>query len=142
MRTGAIRSRFSHRCGPTRGDRGPSVAGMPRTSSERGQAAAELVAVAPILIGVVLVLAQLVITGYALWSAGDAARAGARAALVDGDPEGAARRALPSWLERGAEIDTDGPVEVRVEAPALLPGVPRIPVSAGAALDPEGAADG
>jgi hypothetical protein len=115
---------------------------MRGASVERGQAAAELVAVAPILIAVVVILAQLAVAGYALWSAADAARAGARAVLVDGDPDRAVRSALPSWLEPGAEVETDGPVEVRVEAPALFPGVPAIPVSARAALDPEGTADG
>jgi hypothetical protein len=109
-----------------------------------GQAAIELIAVAPLLLVLLLVVGQLVIAGFALWSAGDAARAGARAALVGGDPERAARSALPGWLEHDAEIKSDGPVEVSVEAPALLPGIPAIPLSAATALDPTqlGAADG
>jgi hypothetical protein len=109
---------------------------------ERGQAAAELVAVVPILLIVVLAIAQLAIAGYALWTAGDAARAGARAALVGGDANAAARSVLPGWLEDGAEVKEGDRVEVALRAPALLPGLPSIPLSAGAALDPEGAGDG
>jgi len=109
---------------------------------QSGQAAVELVAVTPLLLIVVLALAQAAIAGYALWAAGDAARAGARAAHVGGDAERAARSALPSWLEERAEVATSGPVEVRVRAPAVLPGVPAIGVGAAAALEPQGAADG
>jgi hypothetical protein len=112
---------------------------MSPTASESGQAAVELVVVVPLLIALVAVVAQLCIAGYALWSAGDAARAGARAAHVGGNAEAAALSALPGWLETGAEVDDAGPVEVRVEAPALLPGVPPIPVSAATEL---GAGDG
>ncbi|HEX5956583.1 MAG TPA: TadE/TadG family type IV pilus assembly protein [Solirubrobacterales bacterium] len=115
---------------------------MRRNRAQDGQAAAELVAVAPILLCVVLALAQLAVAGYALWSAGDAARAGARAAHVGGDAERAALSALPAWLEDGAEVETAGPVAVTVRAPALLPGVPDIAVDAAAALDAGQAADG
>lgn len=115
---------------------------MRRDRAEDGQAAAELVAVAPVLICVLLAVAQLAIAGYALWSAGDAARAGARAAHVGGDAERAALSALPLWLERGAEIETAGPVEVTVRAPAVLPGVPDIAVRAASALEVGEAAGG
>lgn len=107
---------------------------MSRAADEGGQAAAELVAVVPFVLTLVLVVAQLAVAGYALWSAGDAALAGARAAHVGGDPEAAARSALPGWLERGAEVELGGPVEVRVEVPALLPGIPAIPLSAATKL--------
>jgi hypothetical protein len=105
-------------------------------ADENGQAAAELVAVIPLLLALFAAVAQLAVAGYALWSAGDAARAGARAAEVGGDAEGAARSALPGWLEGSAEIDESGPVEVKVEAPAVLPGIPAIPVSAATDLTP------
>src|SRR5687768_8630046 len=111
---------------------------MPSVRNEDGQAAAELVVIVPLLIAVLAAVAQLAIAGYALWSAGDAARAGARAAEVGGDVEAAARSALPSWLERGAEVDVAGPVEVSVEAPAVLPGVPAIAISAVTDLEPAG----
>jgi hypothetical protein len=108
--------------------------------TERGQASAELVAVVPILICVVLAVGQAAVAGYALWTAATAARSGARAALVGGDPEAAARSALPEWLRHGANVETTGPVRVSVGAPALLPGLGDIRVDAEADLDP--AADG
>lgn len=113
-----------------------------RRDWQGGQAAVELVAVTPLIVIVVLALAQAAIAGYALWAAGDAARAGARAAHVGGDAERAARSALPSWLEERAQVATSGPVEVRVRAPAVLPGVPPIGVGAATALEPEGASGG
>jgi hypothetical protein len=82
------------------------------------------------------------VAGFALWSAADAARAGARADLVGGDPEQAARSVLPGFLEDGAELETGDGVKVRVRAPALLPGIPSIPVTGAAQLDPLAAGDG
>ena len=66
--------------------------------------------------------AQLGLVGQALWSAGVAARAGARAALVGGDARAAARRALPPSLRSGARVEDAGTVSVRVAVPRLLPG--------------------
>ena len=109
---------------------------------QAGQAAAELVAITPILICVLLLVAQLAVAGFALWTAGGAARAGARALHVGGDPQAAAMSVLPLWLEHDAEVESDGPVEVKVRAPALLPGVPDIPVEAGAALGAGEGGDG
>ena len=109
---------------------------MARIDEQKGQAAAELLVVVPLLCVLLAALAQLSVAGYAIWSAGDAARAGARAAAVGGDAEAAVRSALPGWLERGAEIDGAGPVEVTVKAPAVLPGVPAIAVSAATDLNP------
>jgi hypothetical protein len=106
--------------------------------SESGQSSAELVAVVPILIVVTLALAQLAVAGYALWTAGTAARAAARAEEVGGDPRAAAHSAVPTWLEHRMRVDTDDPIEIRLAAPALLPGAPAIPVSAKTALGPEG----
>jgi len=103
---------------------------------ERGQASAELVAVIPALLVAVLVAAQIGVVGWALWSAGSAARAGARAAHVGGDAEAAARSALPTHLRKGSRVTDDGDVGVRVRVPALVPGLPRIPLEVSAALDP------
>lgn len=111
---------------------------MSAIRSQAGQASAELVAVIPILIVVVALAGQLAVVGYSLWSAASAARAGARAAAVGGDPQRAARSALPGFLADGAEVDDAGPVEVRVRAPALLPGVPAIPVDAATELSAVG----
>ena len=113
-----------------------------RLHSQRGQVAAELVAVVPLLIVVALAVGQLAIAGYALWSAGAAARAGARAAEVGGDAEEAARSALPGWLENGARIDDGDPIQVRLSAPALVPGAPAIPVTAQTRFGAEGSGDG
>jgi hypothetical protein len=92
--------------------------------------------VLPLVLVALLAIAQLAVAGYALWSAGSAARAGARAAHVGGRPEAAARSALPEPLRASSRVSARGPVEVRVEAPALLPGLPPIPLRASAELGP------
>jgi hypothetical protein len=97
---------------------------------EEGTASIELIAAVPFLLLAVLVAAQIGLAGQALWSAGLAARAGARAALVGGDPVAAARRALPEAMRSGARVDDSGGVSVRVAIPRLLPGMPRLMVGA------------
>jgi hypothetical protein len=89
-----------------------------------------LIAVVPFLLLAVLVAAQIGLAGQALWSAGVAARAGARAALVGGDATAAAQRALPPSLRSSAEVGASGAVSVRVAIPRLLPGMPRLMVGA------------
>lgn len=106
---------------------------------EDGTASVELIGAVPFLLLAVLAAAQLGAAGYALWSAGVAARAGARAALVGGDAAGAARRALPPSLREEAQLDDDDAVSVRVVVPAVVPGMPRLRVGAEAAL---GSGDG
>lgn len=101
---------------------------------EAGTASVELIAVVPFVLLTVLVAAQLVLAGQALWSAGVAARAGSRAALVGGSAREAARRALPPSMREGAEVTGAGTVSVRVPVPRLLPGLPRVMVSAKADL--------
>jgi hypothetical protein len=101
---------------------------------EEGTASVELIAVVPFLLLAVLVAAQLALAGQALWSAGVAARAGARAALVGGDATAAARRALPSSLRSGAEVSDAGAVSVRVAIPRLLPALPRLMVGSASGL--------
>ena len=95
---------------------------------EEGTASVELIAVVPFLLLAVLVAAQLGLAGQALWAAGVAARAGARAALVGGSAATAARRALPSSQRETAEVSDGDPVSVRVEVPRLLPGLPVLTV--------------
>jgi Flp pilus assembly protein TadG len=102
---------------------------------EDGTASVELVAVVPFLLLAVLVAAQVGIAGHALWSAGVAARAGARAMLVGDDAVRAARRALPSSLRDGAEVNDGDPVSVRVAIPRLLPVMPVLTVGAKATLE-------
>ena len=97
---------------------------------EAGTASVELIAVVPFLLLAVLVAAQLAIAGQTLWSAGVAARAGARAAAVGGKAEAAARRALPQSLRDGSEVTESNGVAVRVRVPRLIPGFPSLDVSA------------
>jgi Flp pilus assembly protein TadG len=101
---------------------------------EEGTASVELVAVVPFLLLAVLVAAQLALAGQALWSAGVAARAGARAALVGGDAKAVARRALPSSFRDGAQVSDGDGVSVSVEIPRLLPALPRLTVAAESGL--------
>jgi hypothetical protein len=97
---------------------------------EEGTASVELIAVVPFLLLAVLVAAQIGLAGQALWSAGVAARAGARAALVGGDAAAVARRALPPSLRAGSRVSGSGTVSVQVAIPKLLPGLPRLMVGA------------
>jgi hypothetical protein len=89
---------------------------------EEGTASVELVGAVPFLLLATLVAAQIGLAGHALWSAGLAARAGARAAL-------------PESLRDGAEVSDGDAVSVRVAIPRLLPGVPVLTVGAEAALE-------
>lgn len=101
---------------------------------EKGTASVELIAATPFLLLAVLVAAQLGLVGQALWSAGVAARAGARAALVGGDATAAARRALPQSLRTSAEVSEADGVSVRVAIPRLLPAMPSLTVDAQSGL--------
>jgi|SRR3954452_3849771 hypothetical protein len=110
----------------------------PRFKSADGQASVELVAVLPAIAVSLVIAAQTVAVGWALWSAGNAARAGARAEEVGSNAESAARRALPRPLRDGAAIRSDDGVRVRVQVPALLPGVSLPSVTAASTLDGDG----
>jgi hypothetical protein len=110
-----------------------------RRATQKGQASVELVAALPVLVVALLVAVQLAIVGYAFWSAGVAARAGARAAYVGGDGERAARESLPPGLRNAASVQAGGGVTVRVRSPSVVPGLPKVPVTARAGL---GAGDG
>jgi hypothetical protein len=102
---------------------------------EGGTASVELIAVVPFLLLAVLVAAQIGLAGHALWSAGIASRAGARAALTGGEVEAVARRALPPSLRAEAEVSEADGVSVRVPIPRLLPALPRLLVGAETRLD-------
>ena len=93
----------------------------------------------PFLLLAVLAAVQIALAGHALWSAGVAARAGARAALVGGEATAAARRALPPSFRADSEVGGSGEVSVRVPVPRLFPGLPRVMVGARADL---GSGDG
>jgi hypothetical protein len=113
----------------------PSGAGE-AAHGEEGTASVELVAVVPFLLLGVLVAAQLALAGQALWSAGVAARAGARAALVGGDAAVAARSALPPSMREEARVEEGEGVSVRVEVPRLIPSLPELRVGARSGLEP------
>lgn len=99
-----------------------------------GTASVELVGVLPALLLAVLIAAQLAATGYALWSAAIAARAGARAAIVERDAETAALQALPSALRDGARVRDSGSISVTVPVPTLVPLLPELRVRADTSL--------
>jgi hypothetical protein len=115
---------------------------MARQRGERGQASVELIAALPALALVTLLVAQIVLAGYALWSAGVAARAGARAAYVGGNAGRAALASLPSALRDDASVDAGDGLAVRVRTPSLVPGLPRVAVTARAGLRVEGGGGG
>ena len=106
-----------------------------RSTSGSGQASVEFVAVLPLLAVCLLLSAQAVLVGWALWSAGNAARTGARAERVGADAEAAARGALPGSLRPGARVGSADGVRVTVQVPALIPGVKLPPVAASSTLD-------
>lgn len=105
---------------------------------EDGTASVELIGVVPFLLLAVLVAAQISVAGYALWSAGIAARAGARAGLVGRDAARAARAALPGGLRAGAKVSDEGSVSVRVPIPRIVPAMPVLLVGASAGLESGG----
>lgn len=113
----------------------PSRDASSRVRGEEGTASVEVVAAVPFLLLALLAAAQVVLAGQALWSAGVAARAGARAALVGGNAVAAARKALPPPLRSGARVEGGGEVSVRVRVPALLPSLPEVTLGASAALE-------
>jgi pilus assembly protein CpaE len=106
-----------------------------RIGGDAGSASLELVGVLPFLLLAILVAAQLAVAGASLWSAGLSARAGARASLVGGRAETAARAALPSALRDGARVRAGkGAVTVEVPLPRLLPGLPAVGIGAATGL--------
>ncbi len=109
---------------------------------EEGTASIELVAAIPFLLLALAVAAQIALAGQALWSASVAARAGARAALVGGDPKAAARQALPPSMRDGAvveeEDDGDKAIAVKVPVPTVLTSLPAVKVGARSGLGGDG----
>ena len=107
---------------------------------EEGTASVELVAAIPFLLLALAVAAQIALAGQALWSASVAARAGARAALVGGDPKAAARQALPASMRDGAVVEEEdddqksGGIAVKVPVPTLLSQLPEVKVGARSGL--------
>ena len=89
---------------------------------ERGQSTVELVAMLPVLVAVAFAMAQVLIAGAAREYAGHAAEAGAVALLQGGDPEEAARDAVPGWSRSGLDVEVHGQsVRVEVRPMRLVP---------------------
>jgi hypothetical protein len=112
-----------------------------KSHGEAGTASVELIATIPFLLLALAVAAQIALAGQALWSASVAARAGARAALVGGDPKSAARRTLPDSMRAGAEVEEeedDAGIAVKVPIPTLLPQLPEVKVGARSGLGDDG----
>lgn len=101
--------------------RGPD--GDPR-GRESGSVSLELVGALPVVAISLLASLQLAVAGYVLWSAGTAARAGARAVLTGDGAQAAARRALPGVLSEDSRVTREDGVTVSVRLPALVPGLP------------------
>lgn len=96
--------------------------------STRGSVSLELIGSLPLIALGLLIAVQVVCAGYALWSAGLAARAGARSVLTGRDPEGAVRRALPPGLSVEVRVERRDGVTVAVPVPRVLPGLPEFEV--------------
>lgn len=81
----------------------------------------ELLCALPLVLLAALVAWQLVLAGQGAWLAAHAARVAARAEAVGGDPDAAARSALPDAFERGLEVARreHGGVRVSVRVPLL-----------------------
>lgn len=100
----------------------PAAHARHRTRACCGQASVELVAVAPLLIAVVLAVAQLLAAGAARELADHAAEAGAVALLQHTDPAQAARDAVPGWSRGRVDVRVeDHRVRVRLRPRAFLP---------------------
>ena len=113
---------------------------MRRGSDQRGQASVELVTALPVVALLAAMMWQAAVAGQALWLAGSAARAAARAEAVGADAATAARGALPDRLERGLRVRrrSDGGVQVAVPVPAVMLGDRLTTVRASARFEPQG----
>jgi hypothetical protein len=119
-------------CGSNRRRRGLPDPGL--FGSTRGSVSLEFVGSLPLIALGLLVTVQFVFAGYALWSAGLAARAGARSVLTGKGPEGAARRALPPGLSDSMRVQRREGVTVVVSVPRVLPVLPRFEVTSSSDL--------
>ena len=94
-----------------------------RSGTDQGQATVELVALLPLMAVLAGLIWQAVVAGQAVWLAGSAARAAARASAIGADAPAAARRVLPDRLERGLVVrrsPAGGGVRVAIGIPAVV----------------------
>jgi pilus assembly protein CpaE len=108
-----------------------------RRLSARGQASVELLGAVPVVLLLGLVLLQLLAVGYSAVLAGNAAEAGALAVAGGGEPEDAARAAVPGWSRAHMRVAVrDGRVDVRMRPPIALEAVAKeLEVHADAAVE-------
>jgi hypothetical protein len=110
----------------------------PRTpTGDLGQATVELMALLPLVAALGALLWQAVVAGQAVWFAGSAARAAARASAIGDDASAAARRVLPERLERGLAVRREHGregVRVAISIPSVIGDVRLGTVSARARL--------
>ncbi len=118
------------------------MASIRSARSQRGQATVELVALLPLIGVLAAMLWQCVVAGQAVWLAGAAARAAARASAVGADERAAAQRVLPMRLERGLVVrrvgSGAGGVRVAIAVPAIVGSGRLTTVSARARLQDQG----
>jgi hypothetical protein len=113
---------------------------MRTSGGERGQATVEMVAVLPLLAVLGFAVWQVAVAGQAIWLAGAAARAAARAEALGDDPAPAARAALPARLEDGLRVRVrdGGGVTVTLRIPSVVGGGALGSTSARARFVPQG----
>lgn len=105
-----------------------------------GQASVELIALLPALALIATLALQALLAGSTLWLTATAAREAARARALGGDPEAAARAALPAWSRDDLRVTTDSDgdgVRVRVEIPSLVGGLRLGSVTVPARMEPQ-----
>ena len=97
---------------------------MRTSGGQRGQATVEFVAVLPLVAVIGFAVWQAAVAGQAMWLAGAAARAAARAEAIGAEPEPAARRVLPPRLEDGLRVRASegGGVSVTLRIPSVVGG--------------------
>ncbi len=92
----------------------------PRGSgTERGQASLEMAALAPVVLGLVLLALQVIVLTYTAHAAAQGAREAARAYSLEQSPQAAAQDSLPGGI-RLVGVTTSGPdhtARVTVAAP-------------------------
>jgi len=94
-------------------------------AGQHGQATVEFVALLPLVAVLLGLLWQAVVAGQAVWLAGSAARAAARASAIGADARSAARGVLPERLERGLVVverpgGRDEGVRVAIRIPSIM----------------------
>jgi hypothetical protein len=111
-----------------------------RRGSQSGQASVELVVLLPIIAVLAGFVWQLAIAGQAIWLAGAAARAAARADAVGADSARAARGVLPETLEKDMRVRRRGAGSVQVTLPvrSVLLDNRLITVASTAHFEPQG----